>query len=206
MTLQDQPPPGKNVYPALAYPHSHLVALSTGAEWGHCYENSYRAFFAYPELFYPDGTFVEGWVLFRDGRRVVLMEHSWLVYGVRIIDPTLVLVILPDQEVFYFPGVIRTWEETDKLENEFFPHVRFDVYGDDGMGHPDYKSAYMRAKERAQAMISGEQEFVEIRAGDPPVAVEPDKTDAPGAVVIIALKGDEPDTYTLRLQEEDRSI
>jgi hypothetical protein len=193
---------GEEAHPALAYAHSYVVALHTGAEWGHCYENSYRAFFAYPELFYPDGTFVEGWVVFRDGRNVVLMEHSWLISGGRIIDPTLVLVILPDQEVCYFPGVMRTWEETDTIENELFPHVRFDVYGDDGMGHPDYKAAYMQARERAQAMVSDEQAFIEIKAGDPPVEVEPDEADSMGAVVIITLKGDEPDTYTIRLQQE----
>lgn len=157
---------GEQNSPVLDYARSLLVALQTGAQWGHCYQSAYPAFFAFPGLFYPHGTFVEGWVVFKGDHRVVLMEHGWLVSGVRIIDPTIVLGLSPDQPVFYFSGVVRSWEETDALENQLFPHVRFSGYGEDGMGHPGYKAAYEAARRKATEMAIPGKELVEVRATD----------------------------------------
>jgi hypothetical protein len=171
-SFQLDPPAERNnaeaVSPALDYGRSFLCALQTGAQWGRCYDNAYPVFFAFPALFYPYGTFVEGWIVFEDRRRVVLMEHGWLVSGKRIIDPTIVLVMNPTRPIYYFPGVVRSWEETDALENELFPHVRFSSFGADGMGHPGYKAAYDAALQQAQAMIttSGGKELIEVRATD----------------------------------------
>jgi hypothetical protein len=85
----------------------------------------------------------------------VNMEHGWLVSGAQLIDPTLVLSLVPDRAVFFYPGVIPSWSETDGLENELFPHVRFSGFGEDGMGHPGYRSAYEAAWQRLRAAVAG---------------------------------------------------
>ena len=150
----------------LDYPLSLLIALQTGARSGHCYESAYPAFFACPDLFYPNGKFVEGWVVFEDASRVVLLEHGWLVAGKRIIDVTLVLQLAPCQPVHYFPGVVRSWAETDALNNELFPHVRFSTYGEDGMKHPGYLAAYEAASRKARELMAPGNELIEVRATD----------------------------------------
>ena len=79
------------------------------------------------------------------------MEHGWIISKGRLFDPTIVLVTMPDQPITYFPGVIRTYAEMEALENEFFPHVRFEDYGEDGMQHAGYRAAYEAAKAHALA-------------------------------------------------------
>ena len=146
------------------YALSMLIALQIGARWGHCYENTYPAFFAVPQLFEPHGQFVEGWIAFVDQDNVVLMEHGWLMSGGRIIDPTIVLAVDPGSPVYYFPGVLRARAELEALENEFFPHVCFSDYGDDGMAHPAYRAAYEGAQQKAKALLTEGKTFVEVRA------------------------------------------
>jgi hypothetical protein len=144
-----------------------LFGMQTGAKWGHCYENSYPVFFAFPKLFYPDGRFIEGWIVFEDRNNVILMEHGWLVSGRTIIDPTIVLGTDPTQIIHYYPGVVRSWEELDGLDNEMFPYVRFSGYGEDGMGHPDYKTASEAAMLKAREIIAASsKELIEVRASD----------------------------------------
>jgi hypothetical protein len=153
--------------PALDYVLSLLIAMQTGAVWGRCYDNAYGAFLGLPELFFPHGTFIEGWIVFEDAGRIALMEHGWLVRGGQsIIDPTIVLVTEPAQPVYYFPGVARSWAEAEALENQLFPHVRFSDFGEDGMGHPGYKAAYTAALRRARALVVPGKELVEVRASE----------------------------------------
>ena len=45
------------------------------------------------------------------------MEQSWPVSGAQFIDPTLVLRLTFDLAVFFSPGGIPSWSETDGLEN-----------------------------------------------------------------------------------------
>jgi len=148
------------------YALSLLIALQIGARWGHCYENIYPAFFAVPQLFEPHGLFVEGWIAFEYQDKVVLFEHGWLTSGSRIIDPTIVLAVEPGSPVYYFPGVLRARAELEALENEFFPHVRFSDFGEDGRGHPGYKAAYTAARRRARTLAAADKELVEVRASD----------------------------------------
>ena len=204
MTTQDQPDFQENkAGSVLAYTPSHLIALYTNAQWGHCYENSFRAFFAFPTLFFPDGKFVEGWVVFTSATRVALMEHSWLISGAVIIDPTLVLEITPNQAVFFYPGVIRSWTETDQLENELFPHVRFSDYGEDGMGHPGYNAAYVAAKQKAQELLTPTQKFVEVKATELSATQEQGETsDATEVIIVITKKGEEPEDPTQKRDQE----
>lgn len=146
------------------YALSLLIALQTGARWGHCYENIYPAFFAVPQLFEPHGLFVEGWIAFAYQDNVVLFEHGWLTSGSRIVDPTIVLAVEPGEPVYYFPGVLRGRAELEALENEFFPHVRHCDYGDDGMAHPAYRAAYEAAQQKAMALLSEGRSLLEVRA------------------------------------------
>lgn len=171
---RSQPPPAatkagitSGLPPALDYALSLLVALQTGAVWGLCYDNAYHAFLGLPRLFYPRGTFIEGWIVFEDAGRIALMEHGWLVRDTRsIIDPSIVLVTEPGQPVDYFPGVSRSWAEAEALENHLFPHVRFSGFGADGMGHTGYKAAYRAALRRARALATCGKELVEVRASE----------------------------------------
>jgi hypothetical protein len=147
------------------YALSWLIARQTAPVWGHCYQNAYPTFFAFPALFDPHGQFIEGWIVFEDSNQVVLMEHGWLVSnGGRIIDPTIVLTVACGQPVHYFPGVRRSRAELEALEHELFPRVRFSSYGDDGMGHPDYRAAYEAAQAFAQSLLTKGKTLVEVRA------------------------------------------
>ncbi len=146
------------------YAFSLMLSLHIGARWGHCYENAYPAFFAFPQLFEPHGRFVEGWVVIEDQDNLVLMEHGWLGSGEHIIDPTIVLGVEPGQPVYYFPGVLRARAELEALENEFFPHVHFSDYGADGMSHPDYRAAYEAARQKASSLLTGGKNLVEVKA------------------------------------------
>lgn len=146
------------------YVLSLMVALHTGARFGHCYQNAYPAFFVFPALFGPHGHFVEGWIVFEDRGNVVLMEHGWLMSDDRIVDPTLVLVIDAGEPVYYFPGVLRGRAELEALENELFPHVRFSDFGADGMGHPAYRAAYEAARAKASSLLAPGKTPVEVRA------------------------------------------
>lgn len=190
-------PPPKDA-PRLAYAQSSLMAIFTNAEWGHCYENCYHGLFTFKEALYPDGVFIEGWIVFTDQEHVVLMEHGWIVRRARIYDPTIVLVTMPDRPIAYFPGVTRTWEEMEALENEFFPHVRFEDYGEDGLGHTGYKAAYEAATAYARSLLADGETFLEIKAGAPAIHIETSEEDAGSAVLIIMRKGDKPPTHTTR--------
>jgi len=169
------------------YHLSLRIALSMGARFGYCYENAYPAFFAFPQLFEPHGQFVEGWIVFEDAdQRVVLMEHGWLVSNTgHKVDPTIVLALDSGQPLYYFPGVARSWQETDALENELFPHVRFCGYGEDGMGHPGYRAAYASALHMAQSRLTPAKEFVEVRAST--VSADPASGEEPAGVAAIMM-------------------
>ncbi len=165
---QDDSPPAKEIQEARLsvddYGLSWLVALQTGSVWGHCYENSYASFFAFPALFDPSGRLIEGWMVFEEPDRVVLMEHGWLAGGSHIIDPTIVFAVNPGQPVYYFPGVERGRSELERLENQFFPHVRFCDYGADGMGHPGYRAAFNAAHQKARLLCSSGKALSCVRA------------------------------------------
>lgn len=171
----------------LDYSLSLQCAMQTRARPHHCYESSYVAFFARSDLFYPDGVFVEGWIVVEDTDRVILMEHGWLVSIKRqcIVDVTLVFQITPQQPVHYFPGVIRSWAETDALENEMFPHVCFSTYGNDGMGHQGYRAAYETARQQAQTLLLPGKQVIEVRATD--ALTQTDRREDAGLMLMVLL-------------------
>jgi hypothetical protein len=158
----------------LAYSTSFLMALLMGARPNCCFDNAWRLFLrSFPEVFYPDGKFIEGWYVLDFPEKVVMNEHGWceLPDGT-MLDPTVVLMVPPDQPVFYFPGVTRSWEEVHTLvqEEQWFPYVRGAEYGEDGLGHPGYRAAYEAAKRKVAELAnaaSPPKTQVYLRAQDP---------------------------------------
>ena len=147
---------GKPMRDALDIHRSLWLGAEIGAQPHQCFVNAWRVLIEFPDRFERDGRFVEGWFVIDLEDEVVVNEHGWceLADGT-IIDPFILLLVSPDQPVFYFPGVIRTWKETEALEGELLPHVRFDgVSGPDGMGNSAYKAAYEAARARAIALAN----------------------------------------------------
>ena len=122
------------------------------AEPNHCYANAWRTFILQPDLF-ADAWFIEGWFVVEKEGQVVLNEHGWIARpDGSIVDPSILLIVSPSTPVFYFPGVVRTWKETEKLEDERFPHVCFDgVHGTDGLLHEGYRAARTAARRKVYA-------------------------------------------------------
>ncbi|GCE31983.1 hypothetical protein KDA_74670 [Dictyobacter alpinus] len=175
------------------YMLSFFISMQVGAVWGHCYENAYPLFFAIPELFDPHGLFIEGWIVFEDTDRVVLMEHGWLLSRQQyIVDPTIVLAVEISQPVYYYPGVSRARAELEALENEFFPHVRFSGYRDDGMQHAGYLAAYESALQKARSMLSEKKTFVEVKATLLPSQDEVVSQSSDFGVIVVQRNGGGP--------------
>src|SRR5215467_14811622 len=119
---------------------SQAVALAIRAVPRVCTTNAWRALVCLPEVFYPQGEYIEGWITYETDTQVKVVEHCWCELAVgqvrHIVDPTVGFLIRRGQPIDYFPGVRRSWHETEALENEWFPHVLFENFGADGMGHP----------------------------------------------------------------------
>jgi hypothetical protein len=133
---------------------SRKVAAAIGAQKNHCAANAWRALIEFPELFRRGGHLVEGWFVIEEEGQVTLVEHVWceLANGL-IVDPSVLLLVPETTPVFYFPGLTRDYAETEALEGELFPHVRFDgLHGDDGLGHPGYMAARSAARRKAYAL------------------------------------------------------
>ncbi len=142
---------GKRMQDVLSFHLSHWASIVTDAVPNRCFDNAWRTFCSFPEIFFK-GKFVEGWIVFDLDTEVVLNEHGWcqLPNGT-IVDPSVLLLVEPDQPVYYFSGVERDWAEMKVLINEEkeLPYVRFDgKHGEDGLGHPVYKAAYETAREK----------------------------------------------------------
>jgi hypothetical protein len=142
-------PTGAQREAVLEWELSQVVALASEAVPRRCTTNAWRALICLPVVFFPHGEYVEGWIVYETGTQVVVVEHCWceLAPGQtrHIVDPSIVFLVERGQPVQYFPGVRRSWKETEALEGEWFPHVRFGDYGEDGMGHPAYRAAHDEA-------------------------------------------------------------
>ena len=152
--MKSQQNPGEQRLHALkdtiAYDLSWGLALMIGARPHECYATAWDALIDHPDLF-RDGSFIEGWLLIECESEVLVIEHGWCSQSDgQIVDPSIVLLVEDTRRVQFFPGVRRTWAETEALDGEMFPHVRFDEeHGEDGMGHLDYKAAYELAVQAA---------------------------------------------------------
>jgi hypothetical protein len=131
---------------------SRATARIVRAQPNQCYKNAWRALVMLPGQFFPDGRFIEGWTVFDLQEQVMILEHGWVEWKGKIIDPTIFFLTDLDAPVFFFPGVARSWQEIEALEGELFPHVRCEGYGPDGMDHPGYWAAYQAAQRKALAL------------------------------------------------------
>jgi hypothetical protein len=140
---------GAGMPSVLEYQLSALVALASGAVPHCCASNAWRALICLPQVFYPQGEYVEGWIAYETEECVKVVEHCWcelVMDGLRrILDPSIAFLVKEGQPVFYFPGVRRCFQETEQLEGQWFPHVCFESYGEDGLGHPGYRAAHDEA-------------------------------------------------------------
>jgi hypothetical protein len=131
---------------------SRQMAAAIGAQPFQCATNAWRALIEFPDLFRAAGRLVEGWFVIETDERVVMNEHVWCELDDRIVDPSVLLLVPETTPVFYFAGLSRTWEEAEALEGALFPHVRFDVYGADGLGHSGYQAARDAARRKVYAL------------------------------------------------------
>lgn len=134
---------------------SRRLATAINAQPFHCAINAWRALIAFPDLFRDGGRLVEGWFVIETAQCVVMNEHLWceLADG-HIVDPSILLLVPETTPVFYFPGLRREYAETEALEGELFPHVRFEGYGDDGLGHAGYNAAREAARRKVYALAT----------------------------------------------------
>lgn len=133
---------------------SQKVAAAIKAQPNHCAVNAWRALIELPALFRQGGHLVEGWAVIEEATQVAMVEHVWccLANGL-IVDPSILLLVDASTPVFYFAGLTRSYAETEALEGELFPHVRFDgEHGADGLDHPGYKAAWSAARRKTYAL------------------------------------------------------
>src|SRR5262249_21378592 len=133
-----------------AYSFSLLIALLSGAQPNCCFKDAWQAFINLPQWFL-SGRYVVGWVVLVIECEAGFIEHAWcLLADGTIVDPAIVLLVGPEVTVQYFTGIEYTRSQALSFEDELLPRVRFTRYGDDGMGHPDYKAAHSSALTLAQ--------------------------------------------------------
>ena len=131
---------------------SLLTAMVIDAEPFQCWRNAMLAVLRVPELF----TYVEGWIVIPRRQSIGIVEHGWCTASTfGIIDPSIVLLDVPEQEVRYFPGFeIVGHDFLSRIPGQVLPLVCNAQYGEDGMGHKGYKQAYddawLHARELAQ--------------------------------------------------------
>ena len=160
---QNQPVREKRKQDALDADVSCAVALSIGAQPNTCFANVLDMFLLYyPAFFSAHGKLIEGWYVVDLDDEVVINEHCWceLPDG-KILDPTVTLLVPPEQPVYYFAGVSRSWREVHEIvqkKDTWFPYVRaVGTYGEDGFGHPVYKAAYEMAARKVFDLASATQ-------------------------------------------------
>lgn len=157
-TTGSDDPTGARREAVIEWELSHVVALASEAVPHVCTVNAWRALICLPDVFFPGGEYVEGWMVYETSTQVKVVEHCWceLAPGQirHIVDPSIVFLVERGQPVRYFPGVRRSWKETEALEGQWFPHVRFEDFGEDGMGHPAYRAAHDEAVRTGAALAN----------------------------------------------------
>lgn len=136
--------------PGLAYTFSLALALSIGAIPNHCYANAWETFQVLADR--PDSSLIEGWMVLEQASEITLIEHCWCQCGQATVDPSIVLLLRRSQcqQAHYIPGIQRTQAELQRLACRDLPYVRScGQFGPDGMGHPEYCSAYQSAQQVA---------------------------------------------------------
>ncbi|GHO98661.1 hypothetical protein KSF_087090 [Reticulibacter mediterranei] len=180
----------------LDYKLSRLIMHAIGAVLAAPYDNAWRAWLAFPNEC-EQAMLIEGFLVIDLPEEVILCEHGWLQQkDGSIIDPTILVQPLPPgARVFYVAGVQRTRLEVAVLlgKPQQFPAVRSDPrFGEDGMGHPQYRAAFLAARDHC---------LLRARLGSPPkeiiflLAQEPDANltqEVIGGKLILETQGKEP--------------
>lgn len=141
----------------LALDASRQIASLIEANPNTCFDNAWHTFLLFPDLFQQTGRFIEGWWVIDLPDEVILNEHGWCeLEDGTICDPTVVSLLPEEVPVYYYPGVVRRWEEVARLveEEKWFPYVRFGEFGEDGLLHPAYKAAREAALQRMHALAN----------------------------------------------------
>ncbi len=137
---------------------SSTIAKRVSATHSNCWDNAYEGLRYLPEALY-----VEGWVVMAKGKRVI--EHGWLEYSDKIIDPTLILSHSPAEleTTAYYPGARYTKSEAAKIKIERkgdLPLIW--AYGWGGEDCPEYVAAF----EQAAAFAGAAHKKIEPSASD----------------------------------------
>jgi hypothetical protein len=133
---------------------SLAMALIIGAEPFQCWRNAMLVVLQFPEF-----TYVEGWIVLPGKQSITIMEHGWSISPMfRIVDPSIVLLEVREQEARYFPGFeIAGHEFLLRIPGQVLPFVCHAQYGEDGMGHEGYKQAYDNAWQYARELAQERQ-------------------------------------------------
>jgi hypothetical protein len=180
------------------------VAVVVEAQPNGCYLNAWLAVLSLPDLF-SKGHLIEGWMVLETESTVEVIEHGWceLADG-RIIDPSLPFLIPTGEHISYFAGVRHRQEEVRALEGQMFPQARFDgQYGEDGLGHPQYRAAYQAAVEKAQWLASHRQPEKEVVIE--PAQLPEDEKDSTGPTLHVLVVRTSPHKNETATSGDDQS-
>jgi hypothetical protein len=188
---------------ALDQRFSRVARHAIKAQLHEAYANSWCTLLAFPEQC-GEAVLVEGFLIIDFPERMIAVcEHGWLQRtNGSIIDPTLFVEPLPQEtQLFYVAGVKRSRLEVALLlgTSRSFPVVRSDGrFGDDGMGHPQYRAAYHAARSHSvhrAHLSSPPKEVVLLLAQEPEI-------DLSGLVAEAKQSGEEHSPINDPTQEE----
>ncbi|GHO98660.1 hypothetical protein KSF_087080 [Reticulibacter mediterranei] len=151
----------------LRYAASLAVAWSTGAVPHHCYANVRNALDEMP--FLHDAFLVEGFLLWEQETRCVVIEHAWCQQQQgSVIDPSIVLLAsIRQARCWYRPGIIHEPSAWRALAAADLPTVHLRDREEEGASLPvSYQEAY-------QTALSLAHRFAEARVPPKEVVIEP---------------------------------
>lgn len=122
------------------------------------FDNAYKA-----ALATEGATYIQGFLVFA-GKPYKPIEHSWIELGDRIVDPTLLHLNQPAQDIWYFSAhrltvkqlkAIIEESQEDYPEDDPLPiygDPPYEYYGDVMLGGQDYLEAYQAAEAKTREL------------------------------------------------------
>src|SRR5579859_2888378 len=169
----------------LKYELSVKVANLIQAQKYRCWYNARDALVHLPGMFLC-AWYVEGWLVVPKDEEVQVVEHGWIeCEDGRIVDPSIVLLEAKEQDMDYFPGLRCGWSQMQEIPQDVcLPLAHLVSHRKDGLGHPEYKTAYDAAVAHAEQLAQVSGKPVQMYPGETFITVMSEK----GAIVII-MKG-----------------
>ena len=131
--------------PVLDLAFSEMVAQEIGAQAGRCWYNVRDALLQMPSpLVFASA--VEGWLIEQRDDRIQLIEHGWICWHGRLIDPTIVRKTPGNAHLEYVPGLTFSWAEVQHFADYPLPLARFLVSA------LSYQDACRKALQRAERL------------------------------------------------------